>query len=262
MSKKYFALFFVLFLTLTFCPDTYAKYPPLQNELFALRVMREIYTAQATYYLTVGNGRFGSGIQLFNANLIDYNTAIGVKYGYYFSISEVSGAGNVRFAATATPYRYGKTGKRSFYIDSACKIRGVNKFGRMADANAPLIETCTPTLAHENEIKTIAAMRTLHSAEATYQATTGVGDFGILTQLHNAGLINSTLASGTYAGNTFLLVVLIRNEVQPAFFRAHSIPNLHGETGFRSFYIDVTGVLRGADKNGLFADVNDPPIEN
>jgi hypothetical protein len=276
MFRKCLALLFAISVTLVFSTAlpaktkignksidkiTLAKYPALQNESFAMRVLREIYAAQATYYLTVGNGRFGSGIQLHQANLIDNDTATGVKYGYFYSIGEVSGP-VYRFVAVAIPYRYGKTGKRSFYIDSGCKLRGANKNGQAANAGDPLIETCTPTLAYEKEKKTIAAMRTLHSAEVTYQSTVGAGDFGTMTQLHFTGLISSTLASGVYAGNAFITTVVPGSPSTPAFYKAQSIPMLYGETGFRSFYIDVNGILRGADKNGQPADGTEPPIES
>jgi hypothetical protein len=275
MFRKCLALLFTIFVTLVFSTAlpaktkignksidkiTLAEYPALQNELFAMRVLRQIYAAQATYYSTVGNGRFASGIQLLQANLIDNDTAVGVKYGYFYSIGEVSGP-VYRFVAVAIPYRYGKTGKRSFYIDSGCKLRGANKNGQVANAGDPLIETCTATLAYENEKKTIAAMRALHSAQVTYQSTAGAGDFGNLTQLHFTGLINSTLASGVYGGSAFIVTVTAQSPSLPAFYKAQSIPMLYGETGFRSFYIDVGGILRGADKNGASADANDPPIE-
>lgn len=250
----------------SFTNGTRAKYPALQNELLAMRVLREIYAAQATYFLTVGTGslgygRFGNAMQLFNENLIDADTASGVKYGYVFSINEVLGQGYTRFVATATPHRYGKTGKRSFYIDSACKLRGVNKFGRTADANAPLIETCTPTIAYENERRTIAAMRTLHTAQISYRASDAGGNFGTLTQLFQAGLIDSVVAGGAYAGYNFTMVVIAQNPFQPAFYYSQSIPRIYGESGFRSFYVDVNGIIRGADKRGAGADTTDPPVD-
>ncbi|HEX8733733.1 MAG TPA: hypothetical protein VF721_00285 [Pyrinomonadaceae bacterium] len=276
MFRKFLAFVFAFFLTLAFAAAlpaktksknksagkiTAAKYPALQNELFAMRVLREIYAAQATYYLTVGNGRFAGGIQLLNANLIDNAVATGVKYGYIYGISEVFISGAPRFVATATPYRYGKTAKRSFYIDSGCKLRGANKFGQQADADAPLIEICTPTLAYENERKTIAAMRSLDTAQLRYRAAIGNGDYGTLTQLYNAGLINAYLAGGHYAGSVYMVVVLAQHQFQTAFYYSQSVPILYGETGFRSFYIDATGILRGADRQGLFATVSDPPIQ-
>lgn len=277
MLRKSLAFVFAFFLTLAFAAAlpaktksknkstgkiAAAKYPALQNELFAMRVLREVYAAQATYYLTVGNGRFASGVQLLNADLIDENVVFGVKYGYVYSIRETAASSTaVRFVATATPYRYGKTAKRSFYIDSACKLRGANKFGRTADASAPLIETCTPTLAYENEKRTISAMRSIDAAQLRYRAAVSGVDYGTLSQLNHAGLINVYVASGQYAGNAFGVTVVAQNPFQPAFYWAWSIPAIYGETGFRSFYIDASGILRGADKQGLLADAGDPSIQ-
>lgn len=36
----------------------------------------------------------------------------------------------------------------------------------------------------------------------------------------------------------------------------------YGVTGTRSFCIDQTGILRGADKGGKPVDENDPPIDS
>ncbi len=44
-------------------------------------------------------------------------------------------------------------------------------------------------------------------------------------------------------------------------FEATATPAVYRKTGRRSFYIDQTGVLRGADIGGKPADVNAPPVE-
>lgn len=278
MFRKYLAFLFAFSLTLAFSTALpaktkikgksinktarAAKYPALQNELLAMGVLRQVYTAQVTYHATVGNGRFGSGMQLRLAGLIDDAVFTGVKYGYVYTISEVPNPGHVRFIAKAIPHRYGKTAKRSFYIDSGCKLRGENKLGLPADANSPLLETCPPTLAYDNERKTLAAMRLLDDAQLRYRSSVGNGVFGTLTQLYSAGLISLTLASGHHAGNVVSVTLRLPNEFQPAFYHAQSVPIIYGETGFRSFYIDADGILRGADKNGQLANANDPPIED
>ena len=46
-----------------------------------------------------------------------------------------------------------------------------------------------------NEGSAQATMRTLTGAEATYQATTGAGDFANLTELANASLVDTAPAS-------------------------------------------------------------------
>jgi hypothetical protein len=157
---------------------------------------------------------------------------------------------------------YRKTGFRSFYIDHRCSLRGADKNGGQATINDPAIETCVPAIIGEMEARAIQSLRTIHSAQTTYQSTAGNGNFGSLYNLYNAGLINEHLASGRYYRYVFDCVVTAPTATTPAFYKTSAVPLNYGEMGIRSFYIDATGVLRGTDKNGLPADKNDPPIEN
>jgi len=50
-----------------------------------------------------------------------------------------------------------------------------------------------------NEGSAVASVRTITSAEATYQATTGVGSYGSLANLNTAGLVDSALSGSTIA---------------------------------------------------------------
>src|SRR5258707_12608417 len=54
-----------------------------------------------------------------------------------------------------------------------------------------------------NEGSAQQSLRTIHSSEATYQATTGNGDFTDLTGLGNGSLIDAVLASGGKSGYKF-----------------------------------------------------------
>jgi type II secretory pathway pseudopilin PulG len=105
-----------------------------------------------------------------------------------------------------------------------------------------------------NEGSAIKVLRTLHSAEATYQATSGAGKYGTLQQLAAEGLIDSKLASG--AVNTYRL------EIKPngISFDATATPTKESDTGSRSFFINETGVIRGASKGGMIATAFDPPL--
>jgi hypothetical protein len=38
-------------------------------------------------------------------------------------------------------------------------------------------------------------------------------------------------------------------------------PKEYGKTGRRSFFLDETGVIRGADHNGNPANASDPPVD-
>jgi len=50
-----------------------------------------------------------------------------------------------------------------------------------------------------NESSAISTMRTFTSAQATYQATVGAGQYGNLSQLGSAGLVDSVVAGATSA---------------------------------------------------------------
>ena len=105
-------------------------------------------------------------------------------------------------------------------------------------------------------------MRTIHSAQATYQSTTGNGEFGSLADLFNAALISNSLATNFHWGYFFVNTATHSTAGSPALFNYKSRPEIYGRTGVRSFYIDEAGVIRGADKNGQYADQNDPPIQD
>lgn len=239
-----------------------ANYPGIVNERFALRSMRTLHSAQITYAATYGNGNYGTLNTLGQAQFIDPALATGIKYGYVFTVSitpstTTSPAG---FMVTATPQSYRKTGKLSFFIDAAGEIRGADKGGRPATVGDPVIDDCTSGPIAENELCTVRSMRTLHGAEFTYSATFGNGNFTGLVEMGNAGLISSRLASGQLRGYSLAVVTFPQTKGDPARFRITAVPQTYGVSGIRSFFIDSTGVIHGADKNGAPADENDPPI--
>lgn len=229
-----------------------------------MNALRTVYNAQVQYQSSVGAGNFGSLTMLRQANLIDGALTSGQKYGYYFTLTtnDRTAATPARFFLTAIPRVYRKTGIRSFYIDHRCSLRGADKNGGQATLSDPAIESCVPAIISQNEAQAIQALRTLHSAQVTYQSTVGSGNFGSLTNLGQEGLISPELASGHYRGYVFQVMVNLLTPTTPALFNSNATPSSYGETGIRSFYIDTTGILRGADKNGQFANAGDPPIEN
>jgi len=115
-----------------------------------------------------------------------------------------------------------------------------------------------------NEGAAQSSLRTLHAAEATYQATKGAGNFGTLSELAAEGLIDSRLATGTRSGYKFT-VELTTNEMNYPGFAVVGVPMTYGGvegSGIRSFYIDETGVIRGADKFGRPATKEDLPVNS
>ena len=127
--------------------------------------------------------------------------------------------------------------------------------GQPATINDPPV----PIYCGENGA--IFSMRWLHGAETTFQSTVGDGNYGTLTQLAEAGLINAYLANGENCGYIFRVQVTVRSNETPARFEIRSVPRQYGVTGFRSFFVDESGIIRGADKGGAEANADDPPIE-
>lgn len=107
-----------------------------------------------------------------------------------------------------------------------------------------------------NEGSAISSLRTISSAEATYQSN--FHNFATLEELATNGLIDARLGSGTKNGYTFSLVI---DSANPEEFAVIGVPVSYGTSGRRSFYMDETFVIRGGDKHGGPAVKFDPPLE-
>ena len=101
---------------------------PEMNEMMAESLLRMISSAEATYQATAGNGSYGSLDQLVEAKLLGPKEMFDM-YGYKF---EVTASGD-HFEASATPVEYGKTGKRSFFVDQSGVVRGDDHGGGPAN---------------------------------------------------------------------------------------------------------------------------------
>lgn len=112
-----------------------------------------------------------------------------------------------------------------------------------------------------NEGSTMASLRTIHSAEATYQATAGNGSYGTLEQLAAQNLIRPELASGTRNGYRFSVEVTSDLDSEMG-FQAVAIPLSYPSSGRRSFFVDESGVIRAADTQGREATKYDPALDN
>lgn len=88
------------------------------NESMARAGLYSILHAEETYKASQGNGRYGSLQELIDAGLVAADTAD--RNGYKIELI-LSGEG---FEARATPNEYGKSGKRSFFIDQSTVMRG------------------------------------------------------------------------------------------------------------------------------------------
>lgn len=235
---------------------------PRINERFALRSIRLIHSAQMTYAAVFGNGNYGSLDAMAKQQLIDSVLGAGNKYGYVFvvttSFATTTTPGN--FTVRASPVVYRKTGRSSFYIDAAGDIHAADKGGANATVSDPIIDDCTTGTAVENETCNIITIRTLHGSEMTYAATSGFGNYGSLAELAAVSLIVPALGSGQLRSYAYSVVTTAATTQQYARFHISAKPLQYGITGFRSLFIDESGVIHAADKHGAPADENDPVL--
>jgi type IV pilus assembly protein PilA len=117
-----------------------------------------------------------------------------------------------------------------------------------------------------NESATVQNMRSLVSAEYSYNNLYGIGFSANLGDLGGAGtgstaanLIDSVLSSGTKSG--YVITYAPANpdaNGNPLSFTVNTSPVLANSTGTRYFYVDQTGVIRW--KVGGAAAVTDPGL--
>ncbi|MDE3169668.1 MAG: hypothetical protein KGL75_05955 [Acidobacteriota bacterium] len=78
------------------------------------------------------------------ASLVDEQLASGSDLGYQFGyrvVAAAQGSAATAFEISAVPQEYGKTGRRSFFLDAAGKIHGADRHGELATADDPVIAT-------------------------------------------------------------------------------------------------------------------------
>jgi type IV pilus assembly protein PilA len=120
-----------------------------------------------------------------------------------------------------------------------------------------------------NEGSAIASVRTITSAEATYQATAGAGDYGDLSDLNSAGLVDVGLSGSTQAdpksGYYFSATPEVGEEsAQYLATASASTPTGLTATGTRNFASDATGVIvyETATANPMTSTSGGTPIGN
>jgi|SRR5215213_7010338 len=111
-----------------------------------------------------------------------------------------------------------------------------------------------------NEGSAMHSLRTITSAEMVYSSTVGEGKYGTLKNLAAQGLIDSALGTGTKNGYNFT-VELTTDEMNYQGFTVVGVPVTYRSTGTRSFYIDETAVMRGADNSGGPSTKMDQPLD-
>ncbi|HKY30257.1 MAG TPA: DUF2950 family protein [Pyrinomonadaceae bacterium] len=113
-------------------------------------------------------------------------------------------------------------------------------------------ETSQPSIP-TNEAVTQSGLRMIASAEAGYHAGPGKGSFGTLEQLVEQNLVHKDLLE-KYGYKVELTIT-------GTTFEATAVPVEYGKTGIMSFFVDESGVVRGADRGGAPASAADKPIQ-
>jgi hypothetical protein len=104
------------------------------GESEAAYILRRIHFAEYQFKEGRKKGRYATLDELFDEKMLekDYVARLGYRV-------EVNPLGD-KFTATATPKTYGKTGRRSFFIDETGEVRGADHKGQPATADDPPID--------------------------------------------------------------------------------------------------------------------------
>jgi len=105
-----------------------------------------------------------------------------------------------------------------------------------------------------NEASGVGSIRTINTAEVTYQSEykkfacdlRSLGPASGVRDENQAGLIDSTLASGQKSGYRYRLECINDEEGKPSYTIIAS-PAARNQTGSRTFCSDATGVIRSSD---------------
>lgn len=123
------------------------------RESAAIATLRKLAEAVKTYHRAYGRlpeqlAQLGpapkEGVSPDSAQLVDAGLAEGKSVGYMFRYRIVPPAdrgAETGFELAAVPAEYGKSGRRSFFLDSSGTLRGGDKQGAAATSADPRIET-------------------------------------------------------------------------------------------------------------------------
>ena len=100
-----------------------------------------------------------------------------------------------------------------------------------------------------NEGSAQSSLRTIHSAQATYQQTSGMGNFGSMNELLNTRLVDPVLGGSQKSGYSFVVTETdLQAGTSLAQFKVTANPTVISgsfQSGTRKFGIRDDGVLHG-----------------
>jgi hypothetical protein len=104
----------------------------------------------------------------------------------------------------------------------------------------------------DNELRAVTALMSIRAAETSYKAGKGKGSFATRDQLVSERLVPRALLER----EGYRIEITITGDR----FEVTATPTEYGKTGRQSFYMDESGVIRGADHGGQPATVADKPL--
>ncbi|HVF43488.1 MAG TPA: DUF3352 domain-containing protein [Pyrinomonadaceae bacterium] len=108
--------------------------PVLSGESAATYVLYEVESAETTFKVEKKKGRYATLEELVAEKILD--KGFGEHPSYRI---EINAAGE-KFEVTATPKDYGKTGRRSFFLDETGTLRAADHKGKPATASDPPVD--------------------------------------------------------------------------------------------------------------------------
>ena len=110
--------------------------------------------------------------------------------------------------------------------------------------------TTTPIM--DNELRAVGALMNIRSAETFYKSGKGKGSFATRDQLMSENLVPKLML----VREAYRIEITVTGDK----FEATATPTEYGKTGRQSFYLDESGIIRGADHGGQPASVADKPL--
>ena len=214
------------------------------------------YQPGNTYY-SDGKLKTGLAVASLVIGIVDLFTfgllGIGAIVGITLSIVALS-------KAKRHPHEYG--GKSLATAGLVLSIISVVMIVPLGIVTAIAIPNLLASRRAANEASSLSSLRRIHSAQETYQATTGNGQFGTIDQLIEGKLLGPELGRPSHHGYKFTVTVTdgVYGETAPG-FEAVAVPETYGSSGVRSFYVDETGIIRAANNRGAVATELDDPLE-
>ncbi|HEX8354960.1 MAG TPA: hypothetical protein VF611_18780, partial [Pyrinomonadaceae bacterium] len=108
--------------------------PVIMGEATAVYTLQRIASAELSYRNEMKKERFGTLEELIAAELLEKDFLEQQEYKVELNASAD------KFEATATPKTYGKTGRRSFFIDESGTVRAADRKGQPATSADPTTE--------------------------------------------------------------------------------------------------------------------------